>query len=58
MIIDNEQFESYIDSHVFGRIKFHIYDKQGDEDYSLDMPPDVYEHLIELIKKFEEVKNG
>lgn len=53
MIFENERFESFIDTHVFGRIKIHIYDKDGDEDYALDMPPRVYEELKNIITIFE-----
>lgn len=48
-----ERFDSSIFKHVFGRIKFYIYDSEGDETYSLDMPPDVYEELKRLIKEFD-----
>lgn len=53
MIIESERFESYIDTHVFQRIKIHIYDREGDEDYTLDMPPRVYEELKNIITIFE-----
>lgn len=54
--IDDERFSSWMGSHVFDRVKISIYDIQGDEYYTLDMPPAVYEHLKELIKKYEEDK--
>lgn len=47
------RFDSWIGKHVFGRIKICIYDSQGDENYYLDMPPDVYEELKRLIKEFD-----
>ena len=51
----NRHFEHYICYHVFDRIKVWLYDGQGDEIYSLDMPREVFEKMLEIMTDF---KNG
>lgn len=40
---ENEKFSSCICKHVFDRIKIEIIDNKNDEEYQLDMPPEIYE---------------
>ena len=50
---ENEKFSSCICKHVFDRIKIEIIDNKNDEEYQLDMPPEIYEELKKLIIEFE-----
>lgn len=46
---------SWIEKHVFGRIKIQIDDPEADEFYTFDLPPHIYEELKKVIKQFEKL---
>lgn len=55
---ENERFDTTMFRHVWNRIMLKIWDKQGDEYYQLDMPPDVYEELKQAIKEYDNYENS
>lgn len=52
MNIQERGFQHHICKHVFNRIKIWLYDEQGDEDYNLDLPEDVFIKLLQIMNEW------